>query len=81
MVNPCFYFESWACWHGMQSVGMLYNPRQPAPAGADKLLRAVFVTPDMHRVHHSSLQQGTDSNFARPGMPRSDKVMKLRRIA
>ena len=37
------------------------NLRLPAPV--DGLLRALLVTPDMHRVHHSSDPVETDSNF------------------
>ncbi|MBL8571825.1 MAG: sterol desaturase family protein [Phreatobacter sp.] len=37
------------------------NVRLPAPL--DALLRAVLVTPDMHRVHHSVRRDETDSNF------------------
>ena len=33
------------------------------PAGLDRLLRLVVVTPDMHRVHHSHLDYETNSNF------------------
>ncbi|BBK34614.1 sterol desaturase/sphingolipid hydroxylase (fatty acid hydroxylase superfamily) [Stella humosa] len=33
------------------------------PACADRLLRRVVVTPDMHRVHHSQHPDETDSNF------------------
>ena len=33
------------------------------PASLDGLLRLVVVTPDMHRVHHSSTRAETDSNF------------------
>jgi sterol desaturase/sphingolipid hydroxylase (fatty acid hydroxylase superfamily) len=29
----------------------------------DSALRVIFVTPDMHRIHHSMLRQETDSNF------------------
>lgn len=29
----------------------------------DRLIRSVFVTPDMHRVHHSTMQPETDSNY------------------
>ena len=29
----------------------------------DKLLRAIIVTPDIHRVHHSVIRQETDSNY------------------
>ena len=30
----------------------------------DRLLRLLFVTPNMHKVHHSRLQPETDSNYA-----------------
>lgn len=33
------------------------------PAGLDRALRRVIVTPDMHRVHHSPHREETDSNF------------------
>lgn len=33
------------------------------PAGLDRALRILIVTPDMHRVHHSVYRDETDSNF------------------
>jgi len=33
------------------------------PAGLDRVLRGLLVTPDMHRVHHSTLPAETNSNF------------------
>jgi sterol desaturase/sphingolipid hydroxylase (fatty acid hydroxylase superfamily) len=33
------------------------------PAGLDRALRLVLVTPDMHRVHHSVEDDETNSNF------------------
>ncbi len=33
------------------------------PAFLEKTLRLVFVTPDMHRIHHSALPPETNSNF------------------
>lgn len=33
------------------------------PAGVDRVLRWVVVTPDMHRVHHSVIPAETNSNF------------------
>jgi sterol desaturase/sphingolipid hydroxylase (fatty acid hydroxylase superfamily) len=33
------------------------------PRKIERLLRYVIVTPDLHRIHHSSYQQETDSNF------------------
>lgn len=34
------------------------------PERADRVLRLLFVTPNMHKVHHSRLQRETDSNYA-----------------
>lgn len=33
------------------------------PPKIDRILRFLFVTPDMHRVHHSVLKEETNSNF------------------
>ena len=33
------------------------------PVKADKLLRWVLITPDVHRIHHSTVQSETDSNY------------------
>lgn len=33
------------------------------PAKIDRWVRLLFVTPDMHRVHHSIVSRETDSNF------------------
>lgn len=34
------------------------------PEAVDRYLRLVLVTPDYHRIHHSSQREFTDSNFA-----------------
>lgn len=34
------------------------------PKKIEKVLRYIIVTPDLHRVHHSSYQPETDSNFS-----------------
>jgi len=34
------------------------------PVGIDRLVRLVFVTPDMHRIHHSSAAGESRSNFS-----------------
>ena len=34
------------------------------PASADRMLRLLVVTPNMHKVHHSRRQPETDSNYA-----------------
>jgi sterol desaturase/sphingolipid hydroxylase (fatty acid hydroxylase superfamily) len=33
------------------------------PLSFDRIIRLVFVTPDMHRVHHSVIAQETNSNY------------------
>lgn len=33
------------------------------PLGVDRIVRLIFVTPDMHRVHHSVRHDETDSNY------------------
>jgi len=33
------------------------------PAGLDRWLRYLIVTPDMHRIHHSVIRRETDSNY------------------
>jgi sterol desaturase/sphingolipid hydroxylase (fatty acid hydroxylase superfamily) len=33
------------------------------PASVDRVIRLVFVTPDMHRIHHSVVRRETDSNY------------------
>ncbi len=33
------------------------------PLWLDKILRLIIVTPDMHRVHHSTIRKETDSNY------------------
>lgn len=33
------------------------------PRGLDKILRWVVITPDVHRIHHSTVKKETDSNY------------------
>jgi sterol desaturase/sphingolipid hydroxylase (fatty acid hydroxylase superfamily) len=33
------------------------------PKGIERPVRALVVTPDMHRIHHSAVQRETDSNY------------------
>jgi sterol desaturase/sphingolipid hydroxylase (fatty acid hydroxylase superfamily) len=44
------------------------------PAGLDRVLRWVIVTPDMHRVHHSVEEDETNSNFGF-NLPWWDRLM------
>jgi sterol desaturase/sphingolipid hydroxylase (fatty acid hydroxylase superfamily) len=48
------------------------------PPGLDRLLRLVVVTPDMHRVHHSTLTSETNSNFGF-NMPWWDRLLRTYR--
>ena len=34
------------------------------PAGVDRILHYVIATPTLHRIHHSTWQRETDSNFS-----------------
>jgi sterol desaturase/sphingolipid hydroxylase (fatty acid hydroxylase superfamily) len=46
------------------STSALFNHSNIAiPVSWDRRLRWLLVTPDMHRIHHSTDQRETDSNF------------------
>ena len=46
------------------SSGALFNHGNVRlPLAADRVLRRLIVTPDMHRVHHSVRREETDSNY------------------
>jgi len=47
----------------LNAVTMFNHGNVQLPARLDRLLRLVVVTPEMHRVHHSSLVHETNSNF------------------
>ncbi|MDV7338736.1 sterol desaturase family protein [Terasakiella sp. A23] len=47
----------------LNGMAMFNHANFRLPLGLDRILRLVFVTPDMHRVHHSSIQRETDSNY------------------
>jgi len=46
------------------AVGVLSHGNFSLGKSADRVLRLFIVTPDFHRVHHSSEQRYTDSNYA-----------------
>lgn len=48
----------------MFAVVQFHHTNIKLPDKVDKILRALIVTPDMHRVHHSRWQPETDSNFS-----------------
>lgn len=46
-----------------QFVSVLSHANVRLPFHSDPLIRRLLVTPDMHRIHHSSYQPETDSNY------------------
>ena len=47
----------------LNATAMFNHANIRLPAGVDRALRLVMVTPDMHRVHHSVIPSETNSNF------------------
>ncbi len=47
----------------LNGTAMFNHGNVNVPQALDRLLRAVVVTPDMHRVHHSVIPSETNSNF------------------
>jgi sterol desaturase/sphingolipid hydroxylase (fatty acid hydroxylase superfamily) len=47
----------------LNGTAMFNHSNVRLPRFADRALRLLVVTPDMHRVHHSVLRRETDSNF------------------
>lgn len=46
------------------AVIQLHHANVGLPPGVDRVLRALIVTPAMHKVHHSRRQPETDSNYS-----------------
>src|SRR3546814_4700911 len=47
----------------LNATAMFNHSNVRIPAGFDRILRLIVVTPDMHRVHHSIQPSETNSNF------------------
>jgi sterol desaturase/sphingolipid hydroxylase (fatty acid hydroxylase superfamily) len=47
----------------LNAASMFNHANAKLPAGVDRWLRLLVVTPDMHRVHHSAIYNETNSNF------------------
>jgi sterol desaturase/sphingolipid hydroxylase (fatty acid hydroxylase superfamily) len=47
----------------LNASAMFNHANARLPQAADRLLRLLLVTPDMHRVHHSAQEHETNSNF------------------
>ncbi len=48
----------------LQPVIIFHHSNIALPEKIDRILRAVIVTPNMHRVHHSQIRDETDSNYS-----------------
>ena len=48
---------------GLSSGALFNHGNVRLPLAADRVLRTVIVTPDMHRIHHSVRRPETDSNY------------------
>ncbi|MGA8057027.1 MAG: sterol desaturase family protein [Candidatus Binataceae bacterium] len=47
----------------LNATSMFHHSNVRIPLAADRALRWLLVTPDMHRVHHSVIRAETNSNF------------------
>jgi len=47
----------------LNATSMFSHGNVRLPLSLDKIIRSIFVTPDMHRVHHSDIPNETNSNF------------------
>jgi sterol desaturase/sphingolipid hydroxylase (fatty acid hydroxylase superfamily) len=47
----------------LNGMAMFNHANVSLPQPLEKIVRCLFVTPDMHRVHHSTILQETNSNY------------------
>lgn len=47
----------------LNGTAMFNHSNVRLPLALDRLVRRILVTPDMHRVHHSTIRRETDSNY------------------
>jgi sterol desaturase/sphingolipid hydroxylase (fatty acid hydroxylase superfamily) len=47
----------------LNGMAMFNHSNIRLPKAVDAIIRTLFVTPDMHRVHHSVIKQETNSNY------------------
>jgi sterol desaturase/sphingolipid hydroxylase (fatty acid hydroxylase superfamily) len=62
------------------SISIFAHANIRLPERADRILRRFIITPDYHRLHHSSDKQWTDSNFA-AAFPLYDYLFRTARSA
>jgi sterol desaturase/sphingolipid hydroxylase (fatty acid hydroxylase superfamily) len=59
----------------LNATAMFNHGNIDLPTKFDKALRLIVVTPDMHRVHHSVIENETNSNFGF-NLPWWDRLFK-----
>ncbi len=59
----------------LNATSMFNHSNARLPLGLDRWLRLLVVTPDMHRVHHSTIRRETDSNYGF-NLPVWDRVFR-----
>src|SRR5579871_533694 len=64
----------------LNATAMFNHGNVRLPAGLDRVLRWIVVTPDMHRVHHSIVPNETNSNFGF-NLPWWDRLLGTYRAA
>lgn len=47
----------------LNGTAMFNHSNTKLPVTLDRVIRMILVTPDMHRVHHSTIERETDSNY------------------
>lgn len=47
----------------LNGTAMFNHANASLPAGAERFVRAILVTPDMHRIHHSVVESERNSNY------------------
>jgi len=47
----------------LNGMAMFNHSNIRLPAAIDSIIRTLFVTPDMHRIHHSVIKRETNSNY------------------
>lgn len=62
----------------LNATSMFNHSNAAFTTAADRLLRLIVVTPDMHRVHHSVIMAETDSNFGF-NLPWWDRIFRTYR--
>lgn len=64
----------------LNATSMFNHANVAIPERADRVVRTLLVTPDMHRIHHSVHREETDSNFGF-NVPWWDRLFRTYRAA